>query len=251
MALMRLEQIQKHFGHLVALDRVGLSVEPGEVLGLAGDNGAGKSTLIKIMSGAITADAGRILIGDQVVRFDSPRDARRFGIETVYQDLALCGNLNVAKNLCLGREPTKRWLGIPLLDEGAIHKKAKRLLESLQINIPSTYTKVKYLSAGQRQAVAISRSIYVEPKILIADEPTSALASAEVRQLLDLFRLLKTRGTAIIFVSQRLQDIIEIADRIAILQKGRKVAEVQPNDLPLAELANLIAKRSSFEGSLE
>ncbi len=250
LALLRLERIEKSFGAIRALSGVNLILEPGEVLGLAGDNGAGKSTLMKVLSGAIVPDKGRIFFEGQQVRFNSPRESRRLGIEMVYQDLSLCDTINVAKNLFLGREPVKKFLGLRFLNEIALHRQAKQILDNLSISVTSTRALVKTLSGGQRQAVAIGRTVLFNPKILIMDEPTAALAVKEVRKVLDLIRLLKTRGVAIILISHRLQDIMEVADRIMVMYEGEKVAERKAGETSLEELIRLIVRESSEkEGS--
>ena len=184
----QMEDISKSFGAIKSLDRVNLVLRAGEVLGLVGDNGAGKSTLSKILSGAVIPDAGRLLLDGREVRFASPADARRQRVEMVYQDLSLCDTVDVAGNLLLGREPLKRVLGVPLMDKRKMHADAAQMLAHLGIRMPSTRLKVENLSGGQRQSIAIGRAVSFDPLVLIMDEPTAALAVAEVDAVLDLIR---------------------------------------------------------------
>jgi simple sugar transport system ATP-binding protein len=249
--LLRLEGIIKSFGAVRALRGVDMELDGGEVLGLAGDNGAGKSTLMKVLSGAEIPDDGCIYFEGKQVRFNSPGEARELGIEMVYQDLSICDTINVAKNLFIGREPVKKFLGLRFLNETVIHKKAKQILDNLGIHVPSTYSLVKTLSGGQRQAVAIGRTVLFNPKILILDEPTASLAVREVGKVLELIQVLKDRGVAIILISHRLQDIMEVADRIMIMYEGVKVAERKVSDTSLEELIRLIVREpSDVEGGI-
>ena len=191
--LLEAHGIWKYFGAVTALRDVDLELWPGEVLGVVGDNGAGKSTLMKVLSGLHPPSEGQIIFDGRQVRFNSPRDARDLGIEMVYQDLALAGNMNIAENIYLGREPTRRLLGglVSLFDHRAGREKAKQHLDNLKIHVKSVEQKVEELSGGQRQAVAIARSIAFQARIVIMDEPTAALAVKEVGKVLDLIVGLK------------------------------------------------------------
>lgn len=239
--ILRLERITKRYGPIVAVKNVSLTVHRGEILGLVGDNGAGKSTLVKIISGAVIPDSGSIYFDGEIVRFRSPADARRVGIEMVYQDLALCESLNVVQNLLLGREPVTRVLKIPLIRRKEASSIAGKALAYLGINVPSLNSKVRNLSGGQRQAVAIARAVMSEPKLVILDEPTAALAVVEVKRVLSLIRELKNRGIAVILISHRLQDVIEVCDRVVVMYEGSVVAERGRDQITLEEIVRLIA----------
>ncbi|MDB4872750.1 MAG: transporter related protein, partial [Gemmatimonadales bacterium] len=207
-----MRNIRKRYGMVEALRGVTLRVGVGEVVGLVGDNAAGKSTLMKILAGAVIPDSGEILFGHRQVSFSSPRDARQIGIEMVYQDLALCDDIDVAGNLFLGREP-RRAAGM-LLDTRRMHAEARAHLDALNIRIPLTDIPVRDLSGGQRQAVAIARAVTFDPKLLIMDEPTAALAVAEVETVLKLITTVAERGMSVIRNTHRLQDLIRICDRL-------------------------------------
>lgn len=232
--------IVKTYGAVKSLRGVNLDLGPGEVLGLVGDNGAGKSTLTKVLSGAVAPDSGRIVIDGEEVSFRSPADARRKRIEMVYQDLSLCDTVNVAGNLFMGREITRRVVGVPLLDHKAMHERATEMLEGLGIRIPNTGALVGNLSGGQRQAIAISRAVSFDPVVLIMDEPTAALAVAEVEAVLDIIRQVSARGVSVILVTHRLQDLFLVCDRIKVMYEGTDVASPRVQDTNLAEIVELI-----------
>lgn len=240
--LVRMEKISKSFGPVRALHNVDLILHHSEVLGLVGDNGAGKSTLMKILTGVHQPDAGQIYFQGQPVRFNSPHDSRAMGIEMVYQDLALAGNLNVADNIYLGRELTRKRLGglMRLLDHKAMAEGASQLLERLKIEIHSPTLRVETLSGGQRQAVAVARSVGFEAKVVIMDEPTAALAVKEVAKVLDLIRGLKEHDVAVILISHRMPDIFEVCDRIMVLRQGVKVGDVPREQTCMDEIVALI-----------
>jgi simple sugar transport system ATP-binding protein len=224
--VLRVAGLTKHFGGLTAVDHVDMEVYPGEVVGLLGDNGAGKSTLIKMISGVYHPDEGQIFFEGRELKLGSPVNALELGIETLYQDLALAENLNVPANIFLGRETKKPFLRIiPVLDNDAMHDEAKKVLQRLEIEIPSLRSKIMTLSGGQRQAVAISRSIYWNAKLLIMDEPTAALGVAEQKKVLDLVRTLSSQNIPVIIISHQLYDIFAVCDRLVIMRRGQKVAE--------------------------
>lgn len=241
-SLLELRGIEKRFGAISALQGVDLRLEAGEVLGLLGDNGAGKSTLMKVVSGAYRPDKGEYWLDGERVSFRSPQDARSRQLEMVYQDLALCDTLDVAQNIFLGREPKKTLAGLSFIDHHTLHDEAERVLERLHINVPSTKVKVKHLSGGQRQAIAIGRALTFAPKVLILDEPTAALAVKEVGEVLDLIRKLRDEGVGVILISHRLQDVMEVSDRIMVMYEGRNVAERQSADTNLQEIIELIVQ---------
>ncbi|BER91654.1 ATP-binding cassette domain-containing protein [Atrimonas thermophila] len=239
--LLEVRDIVKRFGGLVAVNRVSMEVYPGEVVALLGDNGAGKSTLIKVISGVYRPDEGRIFFEGKEVKIQNPMDAIRLGIETIYQDLALAENLNVYSNIFLGREKLKKWLGlVSVLDHDYMLEESRKILDRLGIEIASLKSKIKNLSGGQRQSVAISRSIYWNAKLLIMDEPTAALGVAEQRKVLDLIRTLREQGVAIIIISHQLYDVFQVADRMVVLRRGEKVGERLREETTPEEITSLI-----------
>jgi simple sugar transport system ATP-binding protein len=239
--MLQVRELTKRFGGLTAVDRVDLEVYPGEVVGLLGDNGAGKSTLIKMVSGVYRPDGGQIFFQGKELKLGSPMDALELGIETLYQDLALAENLNVYANIFLGRERTKPFLGfIQVLDHDTMHGESQKVLKRLEIEIPSLKSQIKYLSGGQRQAVAIGRSIYWNAKLLIMDEPTAALGVQEQRKVLDLVRVLASQNIPIIVISHQLYDIFSVTDRLVIMRRGKKVAERRTKETTPDEVVGLI-----------
>lgn len=239
--LLEVKNITKRFGGLTAVDNMDMEVFPGEVVGLLGDNGAGKSTLIKVISGVYHADAGTIFFEGKEVRIDNPMHALRIGIETLYQDLALAENLNVYANIFLGREKLKRFLGlINVLDHDYMLNESKKVLDRLEIEVPSLKNQIRTLSGGQRQAVAISRSIYWNAKFLIMDEPTAALGVAEQKNVLDLVKTLSSQGVPVIIISHQLHDVFSVATKLVIMRRGKKVAERITKDTTTDEIVGLI-----------
>lgn len=247
-AMLEVRSLTKRFGGLVAVDHMDMQVHPGEVVGLLGDNGAGKSTLIKMVSGVYHPDDGRIFFQGEEVKMGSPMDALELGIETLYQDLALAENLDAYSNIFLGREQTKPFLGfIQVLDHDSMREESKKVLERLEIEIPSLENQIKTLSGGQRQAVAIGRSIYWNAKLLILDEPTAALGVHEQRKVLDLVRLLRSQNIPIIIISHQLYDIFSVTDRLVIMRRGKKVAERLTKDTTPDEVVGLIIGSEEVE----
>ena len=239
--VLEVKDIVKRFGGLVAVNKVSTEVAPGEVVGLLGDNGAGKSTLIKVVSGVYHQDEGQVIFQGKEVKIGNPMDAIRLGIETIYQDLALAENLNVYSNIFLGREKLKKALGlIDVLDHDYMYQESKKVLDKLGIEIPSLKNKIKMLSGGQRQSVAISRSIYWNAKLLIMDEPTAALGVAEQRKVLDLVRTLSAQGVGIIIISHQLYDVFQVAHRLVILRRGEKVGELMVKETNPDEVVSLM-----------
>lgn len=239
--LLTVEGITKSFGAVDVLNGVSFSMAAGEVLALLGDNGAGKSTLMKTVTGVHLPDAGRVLFDGEPLPQGDPRRVRERGIEMIYQDLALAGEQDVAANIFLGREPVSRWLGVfPRLDQRTMHTQAAQIIEHLGARLPSTYHLVGKLSGGQRQSVAIARAISFEPKLVIMDEPTAALAVREVGHVLDLIRELKSRGIGVILISHRLPDVFEVADRMIALRQGRVVADLMAANTNMTEVVSYI-----------
>lgn len=215
--ILELRGISKRFGAVQALSKVDFDVSSGEVVGLVGDNGAGKSTLIKCVAGIHPIDEGEIWFEGRRVYIQNPKDAANLGIQTVYQDLALCDNLDVVANLFLGREQITR---LPL-DEVSMEKRSIKVLQDLSVSIPSVRTIIASLSGGQRQSVAISRAVMWNSKLVILDEPTAALGVLQSHQVLQLIKNLRQQGLAVIVISHNLADIFEVVDRISILYLGR------------------------------
>ena len=232
--------VRKSFGTIDALRGVDLDLWPGEALGLVGDNAAGKSTLTKILAGALVPDAGSIELDGAPVRFSSPAEARNKRIEMVYQDLSLCDTIDVAGNLFLGREPVRHLLGGRFLDKDRMARDARQMLDSLDIHIPNMNALVGNLSGGQRQSIAIGRAASFEPDVLIMDEPTSALAVAEVEAVLALINRVKASGVSVILITHRLQDLFRVCDRIMVLYEGRNVAERRIAETDLEDVVRLI-----------
>lgn len=234
--ILTLRDIRKTFGSHQALRGVDLDIRPGECLGLIGDNAAGKSTISKVMSGTYIPDEGQITMEGHPVSFATPSEARALGIEMVYQDLSLCDHVDVVGNLFLGRE-LKRG---PFLDQRRMLSEAEKMLAALEIRIPRLTAKVEKLSGGQRQAIAIARAASFQPKVLIMDEPTSALAVAEVEAVLALINRVKARGVAVVLITHRMQDLFRVCDRVAVMYEGTKVAERMIGETNLQELVDLI-----------
>ncbi len=245
-----LRNISKRFGGVVALDNVNLVIRSGEVIGLVGDNGAGKSTLIKVLSGAYSPDRGEILFEGNLVDIRNPRSAKELGIETVYQDLALVDTLDVPGNIFLGREIIKFGFGpLRVLNKSRMDLKAKSILKSLGISLQALRTEVGLLSGGQRQSVAVSRAIFTEPKLVILDEPTAALAVREVEHVLDLVHNLREQQIGLVFISHVLQEIFSVADRIVVLRKGKKVADLVTQETSLDAVVNFMVGQIGDDNS--
>jgi ABC-type sugar transport system ATPase subunit len=226
--LLQAVNLTKSFGGLVAVDCVSINIFPGEVVGLVGDNGAGKSTLIKMVSGVYQPNDGEIRFEGKPVSFSGPREARDMGIETIYQDLALAENLDAPSNIFLGREMKRAYIGgvIHTLDRAKMRDEATKVLARLDIRIPSLSQQIRNLSGGQRQSVAIARTIYWNAKMVIMDEPTAALGVTEQRKVLRLVRTLAEQGVPVIIISHNMQDVFAVSDRIVVMRRGMKVGEL-------------------------
>lgn len=241
--LLALKGISKSFGPVKALTGVDFEVHAGEVIGLVGDNGAGKSTLVKTIAGSHRADEGEILFEGRPVEINGPQDSSALGIATVYQDLALCDNLDVVANLFLGQENLAGGVGRAArwMDEPPMERRSLELLGSLSVTtIRSVRTPVAALSGGQRQSVAIARSLLGEPKVVLLDEPTAALGVAQTRQVLDLILRLKERGLGVVVISHNLADVFEVTDRIVVMRLGRRVRDFDVRSATQEEVVGAI-----------
>ena len=238
--LLQARSISKRFGALQALADVDVDINAGEVLAILGDNGAGKSTFIKILSGAYEPSAGTLLLDGAPVSFASPQDAADVGIATLFQELALSENLSIAENVFLGRELVRRLLGVPFLRRQAMKQKVAELLNTLEAHISDPEATVGSLSGGQRQAVAISRALNLNARLVVMDEPTAALAVAETRKVLQLIRRLAEGGRAVILISHNMHDVFEVADRIVVFRRGRKIAERRRSETDPEEVVSFI-----------
>ena len=228
----------KRYGHVTALDNADFELYPGEILAVIGDNGAGKSTLIKALSGALVPDEGEILVDGTPVQFRGPLDARRYGIETVYQDLALATALDISENIFLGREI--RRLGpagslLRMLDKRRMRREANAHMQDLKIGINSMSQAVETLSGGQRQGVAVARSAAFARHVVIMDEPTAALGVKESHMVLDLIRQVRDRGLPVILISHNMPQVFEVADRVHIQRLGRRVAVIEPRNFKMSD----------------
>ena len=223
--LLEARGISKYFGAITALRDVNFHVGHGEVLGVVGDNGAGKSTLMKILSGLFRPSEGELIFNGTPVSFSSPKDAQELGIEMVYQDFALAGNMPIYENIYLGREPGTKFGPLTIVDHAKARQMAAEHLDRLKIHVKSIEQNTEDLSGGQRQAVAIARATAFDAKLVIMDEPTAALAIKEVGKVLDLIRSLKEHGVAVIIISHRMDDIFYCCDRVMALYQGTNFAE--------------------------
>ena len=235
--ILELREVNKSFGPVQVLHHVNLALYPGQVTALVGDNGAGKSTLVKCMAGIHPIDSGSYLFDGEPIVVHSPRDAAALGIEIVYQDLALCDNLDITQNMFLGREPHS---GVTL-DEATMEIRARETLESLSVRTVSSVRQlVSSLSGGQRQTVAIAKAVLWNSKVVMLDEPTAALGVAQTRQVLDLVRRLADNGLAVMLISHNMNEVKEVADRITPLYLGRVAADVAAADVNTAQIVELI-----------
>jgi D-xylose transport system ATP-binding protein len=240
--ILELTGVNKSFGPVHVLHDVDFAVYPGEVTALVGDNGAGKSTLVKCIGGTYTIDSGTVRFAGEEVHVHSPRDASHLGIEIVYQDLALCDNLDIVQNMFLGRELRKSGV----LDEDEMERKARATLASLSVRtVKSVRQLVASLSGGQRQTVAIAKSVLWESKVVLLDEPTAALGVAQTRQVLDLVRRLADQGLGVVLISHNMNDVLEVADRVDALYLGRLAAEVMKADTSTSQIVELITSGRS------
>ncbi len=238
--LLELRGISKRFGAVQALTDVAFDVRPQEVVALVGDNGAGKSTLIKIISGIYPADEGAFFWDGRQVSVRSPNDSAALGIATVYQDLALCDNLDVVANLFLGRELARPRGPLGVMDEVEMETRAVAVLRRLSVKIPNVRVPIASLSGGQRQSVAVARSVMRENRVVFLDEPTAALGVAQTREVLELVKRLRDEGHGVVIISHNMADVFEVADRICVLRLGRRVGTYEASKVSREQLVGLM-----------
>ncbi|MBN1136352.1 MAG: sugar ABC transporter ATP-binding protein [Anaerolineae bacterium] len=246
--VVEMKGICKRFGGIHALRDVDLELRRGEIMGIVGDNGAGKSTLMKILSGAYVADEGEIYIEGQQAHIRNPHDAFNLGIGMIYQDLALFDNLDVAHNIFVGRERARGPLGL-MLDKKSMYQQATDLIRELRVDIKSPRLNVARMSGGQRQMVACARAIAFDSKILIMDEPTAALGVTEAGKLLGLIKSLSDRGLAILLITQRIPDVLAIADRVFVLKGGQRQDVLDVSQVTLDDIVTMIVKGKDRDGA--
>jgi D-xylose transport system ATP-binding protein len=245
MPIIELTDVKKSFGPVSVLKGVGLKVYPGKITALVGDNGAGKSTLIKGLAGVQPYDEGVVLFNGEQVHLHNPREASRLGIEVVYQDLALCDNLDIVQNMFLGREET----ATAIFDEGRMEREASETLRSLSVRtVKSVRQKVSSLSGGQRQTVAIARSVLKSATVVILDEPTAALGVAQTEQVLNLVKRLADSGVAVLMISHNLVDVFQVADYISVLYLGQMVASVEASKTTSDDVVGYITGSKTYNG---
>ncbi|MBB5514371.1 D-xylose transport system ATP-binding protein [Rubricella aquisinus] len=235
--LVEMRDISISFGGIKAVDHVSVDLYPGEVVGLLGHNGAGKSTLIKVLSGAYKADSGKIFINGEEATINSPRDARRYNVETIYQTLALADNLDAASNLFLGRELVTPF---GLVDDGQMEAETRKIMARLNPNFQKFAEPVSALSGGQRQSVAIARAVYFNAKILIMDEPTAALGPQETKMVAELIQELKKQGLGIFLISHDIHDVMDLCDRVSVMKNGQLVGTERVEDVTDDDILGMI-----------
>jgi simple sugar transport system ATP-binding protein len=249
--LVEMKGISKRFGSVQALKNVDFSVKYNEVIGLVGDNGAGKSTLIKILTGVFPSTEGEYYFEGKKSVIDSPGRARDFGIETVYQNLALIDLMSISRNFFLGREPVKKFAGlIPFLDKENINKVTHKALDEVGIKVRSVDEEVSFLSGGERQAVAIGRAIYFGAKLLVLDEPTAALSIKESQKVLDYVLGAKNRGLSVIFITHNIYHVYSVADRFTILEHGEKLGDFRKDEVCTEDLIEVIRSGKKIDKKL-
>lgn len=236
-----IRNVHKWYGGVHALDDVSVAIRTGEALGIVGDNGAGKSTLVKALTGAVVVDAGEIAVGGQVVHFRYPRDSQGLGIHAIYQDLSLVGSFDLAANVFLGQEQTRKLAGVfPFLDKKAMVAKAESvLLSELNMQIENPYQPVRNFSGGQQQAVAISRALLADARLVLMDEPTAAMGVEETEQILSLVERLKKK-LAIVIVSHNLEQVMRVCDRLLVMRHGKVVGDLRRDQTDKNQLVSLI-----------
>lgn len=247
--LLEMRGMSKTFGHVKAVVDVDLTLRAGEILGVVGDNAAGKSTLMKLLTAVHKPDSGEIIIEGHLVQINSPRDARHLGIEMIYQDFSLSPNLNVMDNVFLGRELTRSILGIPILNRRRMKELSLDVIRKTGIRLESATTLVTDLSGGQQQAVAIARALAFDAKIIIMDEPTASLSVKAIPPLLELMKRFRDEGISMIFITHRIQDILDTCDRVMVLRRGSCVGESAVENTSTDEVTGLITGSREAFGS--
>lgn len=238
--LVEMRGIEKHFGRVVALNGVDLEVREGEIMGLLGDNGSGKSTLIKTLVGIHPPDAGKVYIRGERVDISNPKEARQYGITTVYQDLALVDSLSVSANLFLARNPMKKMAGISMVDWKTMNVEAEELIrDRLNLEVDPT-AKVEFLSGGERQAIAIARALVTDPELIIMDEPTSALSADSARRVRELIKTLNDEGITVLLITHNMDEVFGLTDRITVLENGNLVGTVDTDSVTKEDIVQMM-----------
>ena len=238
--LLQLQNVTRNFGAIEALRGVNFDINRGEVVALLGDNGAGKSTLVKIISGGLAATSGKIMFDGTERHFQSPADAKAAGIETVYQDLSLCTNVDVVANFFMGREIIKKFLGIPILQEKAMYEATAKAIADAGTRIPSLRTNVEHLSGGQRQAIELNRFVHWGGKLVLLDEPFAALGVEQTRRGLAMIRRVADQGIGVVVITHIMAQAFQVADRIVVLRQGQVVGDVATRDTSPDKVVQLI-----------
>ncbi len=238
--LLRIAGVSKHFGTIQALQDVNIDIYPGEVVALLGDNGAGKSTLIKIVSGSLHADGGQVIFDGKVANFETPHESKAAGIETVYQDLSLCPNVDAVANFFMGREWTRRFLGFRILKEREMLEETQRAMAEVGSRIPDLRVNVENLSGGQRQAIELGRFVHWGGKLVLLDEPFAALGVEQTRRGLELVNRVKAKGIAVVVITHNMLHAFQVADRMVVLRHGRVVGERVAEETAPEDIISLI-----------
>ncbi|MEZ5782805.1 MAG: ATP-binding cassette domain-containing protein [Rhizobiaceae bacterium] len=238
--LLVLDNIRKNYGAIEALKGISFSIDKGEVVALLGDNGAGKSTLVKIIAGGLESTSGRMLFEGKEFRARSPAEAKDAGIETVYQDLSLCTNVDVVANFFMGREITRKFLGIPVLDERAMEREVAEALANAGTRIPSLRTNVEHLSGGQRQAIELNRFVHWGGKLVLLDEPFAALGVEQTRRGLEMIRHVANQGIGVVIITHIMQQAFQVADRIVVIRQGVVAGDVATSQTSPDAVINMI-----------
>jgi D-xylose transport system ATP-binding protein len=243
-ALLQLDNIVKNYGAIEALKGISFEINRGEVIALLGDNGAGKSTLVKIIAGGLQATSGRILFDGQERNFTSPSEAKAAGIETVYQDLSLCTNVDVVANFFMGREIVKRFLGIPILQERAMQEVVEKAMANAGTRIPSMRTNVEHLSGGQRQAIELNRFVHWGGKLVLLDEPFAALGVEQTRRGLDMIKRIAAQGIGVVIITHIMAQAFQVADRMVVIRQGKVAGNVERAKTSPDEVVRMITGES-------